>query len=55
MVTWKGCGYCKHLTKSSFCKAFPDGTGIPLFIANGEIPHLQKIGGQKNDIVYEEK
>lgn len=45
------CSYCKHLYRErdvpppAFCKAFPNGVGIPDSIWYGDIKHRHPFGG----------
>jgi len=53
----ESCSDCKHLDKDktkddrTCCKAFPNG--IPLEILFGEVSHIKKYSGQKNEIIFE--
>lgn len=52
------CSYCsnrKQTFDGRFCKAFPDGDGIPMDIWMGENDHKTVHPKQKNDIVFKLK
>ena len=40
------CNTCEHVFPGmNFCKAFPDGDGIPWFIITGHSNHLTPVAG----------
>lgn len=53
------CWGCKHLTSAVysapplFCRAFPDGRGIPFQIIAGTIRHDRLIGGENAPVYFE--
>ena len=49
------CSNCKHRIydkPGAYCKAFPDGDGIPDEILLGANDHSKPLKGQKNELVY---
>jgi len=48
------CFYCAHYKSKYFCKAFPDGGGIPTEILEGEHNHLTEYPGD-NGIMFQAK
>ncbi len=61
MKTTDTCWDCKHLTSEPgstpplFCRAFPDGRGIPFQIIAGIYRHDRLLGNEKHPVIFEPK
>lgn len=57
----QNCWDCRHLTSAVhtappiFCRAFPDGRGIPFQIIAGIFRHDRLIGGERAPVFFEPK
>lgn len=55
------CWGCQHLTSRThcrppvFCRAFPDGDGIPFEIMAGIVRHDRLLGNEKHPVFFEPK
>lgn len=61
MKKGESCWDCKHLITRPharppvFCKAFPEGKGIPFIIMSGTDQHERLLGTEAEPVVFERK
>jgi len=55
------CWTCKHLFSALFglppifCRAYPDGDGIPFSVISGKFSHNHLFGDEKEKVFYEQE